>query len=301
MKHNDGQIKTVGKLLVTGASGFLGWNLCQIAHSAWEIYGTTWTNTVQIPGITTVKLDLRNWEQSQQTFAQIRPDAVIHLAAASKPNYCQTHPDESYLMNVSVSEAIASWCAESAIPLVFTSTDLVFDGLNPPYHEGDRPSPICIYGEHKAIAEQRVLQRHPQAVVCRMPLMFGEASPTSGSFLQGFLQALRQGETLRLFADEYRSVTSAKTASQGLLLALEQAPGLLHLGGKEVISRYDFGLLMAEVFDLPQELIQPCQQQDVKMSAPRPPNVTLDSSRAYSLGYNPRSLREELFDLKKNT
>jgi len=287
----------VAKLLVTGASGFLGWNLCQIAQSAWEVYGTTWTNSIQIPGITTIKLDLRNVEQFTQSFNEIQPDAVIHLAAASKPNYCQTHPDESYQMNVTVSAEIAAWCGEAEIPLVFTSTDLVFDGLNAPYHEGDRVSPICVYGEHKAIAEQKVLQRHPKAVVCRMPLMFGAASPTAGSFLQGFLEALKQGKTLGLFTDEYRSVTSAKTASEGLLLALEQTSGLLHLGGKESISRYDFGLIMAEVFDFPKDLIQPCQQQDVVMSAPRPPNVTLDSSRAYGLGYKPRSLPQELLEL----
>lgn len=287
----------MAKLLITGASGFLGWNLCQIAQSAWEVYGTTWTHSIQIPGTTTIKLDLRDREQFTQSFNEIQPDAVIHLAAVSKPNYCQTHPDESYQMNVTVSEAIAAWCADAEIPLVFTSTDLVFDGLNAPYHEGDRVSPVCVYGEHKAIAETRVLQRHPNAVVCRMPLMFGEASPTSGSFLQGFLEALKRGETLRLFTDEYRSVTSAKTAAKGLLLALEQAQGLLHLGGKEAISRYDFGLLMAEVFNFPQDLIQPCQQQDVTMSAPRPPNVTLDSSRAYEMGYNPRSLAAELLEL----
>lgn len=204
-------------------------------------------------------------------------------------------------MNVTVPEKIAAWCGEAGIPLVFTSTDLVFDGLNAPYHERDRPSPICVYGEHKAEAEQRVLQSHPSAVVCRMPLMFGEASPTSGSFLQGFLGALKRGETLRLFTDEYRSVTSAKTASKGLLLALEQAQGILHLGGKEAISRYDFGLLMAEVFDFPKDLIQPCQQQDVVMSAPRPPNVTLDSARAYELGYAPRSLTEELSEISSSS
>jgi dTDP-4-dehydrorhamnose reductase len=284
----------VRKLLITGASGFLGWNLCGVARATWQVYGTTFTHDINIPGIATINLDLGDFKQLKHCFATLQPDAVVHLAAASKPNYCQVHPHESYRLNVSVAEEIAACCAEAAIPLAFTSTDLVFDGLTPPYKETDPVSPICIYGEHKAQAEQRVLARYPQAAVCRMPLMFGRASPVAESFIQGFIRTLQKGEEIHLFTDEYRATTSATTAAKGLLLALDSVAGLIHLGGKERLSRYEFGVLMAEVLGLPVSLIKPCQQQDVTMSAPRPPDVTLDSAKAFALGYAPLSLREEL-------
>ncbi|MGL5133578.1 MAG: sugar nucleotide-binding protein, partial [Planktothrix sp.] len=70
--------------------------------------------------------------------------------------------------------------------------------------------------------------------------------------------------------------------------------GILHLGGKERISRYEFGLLMADILDLPKHLIQPCSQSDIKMFAPRPPDVSLDSSKAFNLGYQPLSIGKEL-------
>ncbi len=60
------------------------------------------------------------------------------------------------------------------------------------------------------------------------------------------------------------------------------------------MSRYDFGQLMAEVLELPQERLKSCQQKDVQMAAPRPADVSLDSSMAFALGYQPLSLREEL-------
>ncbi|MGD2183530.1 SDR family oxidoreductase [Lusitaniella coriacea] len=286
------------KLLITGASGFLGWNLCHIARKEWDICGTTFSHALDIPGVTTRSLDLRDFEALKQLFAEVKPDAVVHAAACSKPNYCQNHPNEAYGMNVTVTRNIAGLCADAEIPCVFTSTDLIFDGLNAPYKETHSPNPICIYGEQKVIAEESARSRYPKIAICRMPVMFGLPSPASPSFLQGFIRTLREGKEIALFTDEYRSSVSASTAAKGLLLALEKAKGTIHLGGKERLSRYDFGRLMAEVLELPSTGIKACLQKDVKMSAPRPSDVSLDSSKAFDLGYNPPLIREELEQLK---
>jgi dTDP-4-dehydrorhamnose reductase len=74
----------------------------------------------------------------------------------------------------------------------------------------------------------------------------------------------------------------------------KQVQGMIHLGGKERLSRYDFGRLLVEVFQLPATRLKSCRQQDVKMAAPRPADVSLDSSKAFHLGYQPLSVREEL-------
>ena len=140
-----------------------------------------------------------------------------------------------------------------SIPYVFTSTDLVFDGLNPPYKETDPVSPVNLYGEQKVMAERGILVRYPVAAICRMPLMFGVATPPATSFMQPFMQTLREGKELSLFTDEFRTPVSGKTAAQGLLLALAIS-GIIHLGGKERVSRYDFGRLLIEVLQLPNGL-----------------------------------------------
>jgi dTDP-4-dehydrorhamnose reductase len=287
------------KLLISGASGFLGWHLCQKAKPDWDVYGTYASRRLDIDGVNLIKLNLTDFHALKQLFEQLQPAAVIHTAAHAKPNFCQKYPRESFEINVTASLNLAGLCSDFDIPCVFTSTDLVFDGLNPPYRESDRVSPISYYGEQKMLAESGMLARHPQTAICRMPLMFGVASPTAESFLQPFIKTLREGKELSLFIDEIRTPVSASTAANGLLLALEKKiAGILHLGGKERISRYDFGCLMAEVLQLPQNLLTLCQQKDVPMSAPRSPDVSLDSSKAFSLGYQPLSIREELQALK---
>jgi dTDP-4-dehydrorhamnose reductase len=288
------------KLLITGASGFLGWHLCQIAKQEWEVYGTYFSHSLEIPGIKMLKVDLVDFQELKQIFDAVQPAAVIHTAAISQPNFCQTHPDESHAINVTASCNIAGLCADSSISCAFTSTDLVFDGLNAPYRETDPVCPVNIYGEQKVMAEEGMLKRYPMTAICRMPLMFGNETPTATSFIQPFIQTLKQRKELNLFIDEFRTPVSGKTAAKGLLLALEKVNGLIHLGGKEIISRYDFGRLLVEVFQLAPDGLKGCQQKDVKMAAPRPSDVSLDSSKAFSLGYQPLSLREELQDLGKN-
>ena len=125
--------------------------------------------------------------------------------------------------------------------------------------------------------------------------MFGKAAPVAQSFLQGFITNLQADKQLNLFVDEYRTPASATTASRGLLLAIaKQVSGILHLGGKERISRYEFGLLLADLLGCDRALIKPGKQKDIVMAAPRSPDTSLDSSRAFALGYAPLLIEEEL-------
>jgi len=286
------------KLLVTGASGFLGWNLCQVAKQEWEVYGTYFSHTIEIPGVTLLKIDLTDFQEIKRIFSEIQPAAIIHTAAQSSPNFCQTNPEITGSINVTASCNIAGLSADYSIPCAFTSTDLVFNGLNAPYKESDPVSPVNLYGEQKVMAEEGMLERYPMTAVCRMPLMFGIAPPTATSFMQPFIKTLREGKELSLFTDEYRTPISGTTAAKGLLLALEKVHGCIHLGGKERVSRYDFGRLLVDVLQLPAAGIKTCLQKDVEMSAPRPPDVSLDSAKAFALGYTPLSLREELEALR---
>ena len=283
------------KLLITGASGFLGWYLCQIAQEKYSVYGTYFSHQIEIPGAKTVNVNLTDENQLRQVFQDIQPTAVIHTAALSQPNFCQTHPQESHKINVIASKNIAELCADASIPCVFTSTDLVFDGKNAPYKETDSVNPVNTYGEQKVMAEEEMLKCYPMTAVCRMPLMFGAATPTAKSFIQGFIETLQQGKELNLFIDEFRTPVGALTAAKGLLLVLEkQFNGCIHLGGLEKISRYEFGKLMVKIFQLANAKIKPGKQQDVKMAAPRPSDVSLDSSVAFELGYSPFSVKKEL-------
>ncbi len=286
------------RLLVTGASGFLGWHVSQAAqHLRWEVFGTYWTHPVSIAGVSIHKVDLCDRVELRSLIDTLKPDAVIHCAAASQPNWCELNPDLSYVINVTASWDLAALCGDRQIPCVFTSSDQVFDGQQGSYSETDPVSPINRYGEQKVAAELGMRSRHADMRICRMPLMFGVA-PTAPSFIQPFLTQLKSGQPLKLFTDEFRTPTSGFTAAKGLLLAVDCQQPLLHLGGEERLSRYAFGITLARVALLPQDLIQPCKQADVSMAAPRPQDVSLDSRLAYKFGYCPLSIEQELQQLQ---
>jgi dTDP-4-dehydrorhamnose reductase len=287
----------IKKLLVTGASGFLGWNICNIAKKEYQIYGTVYSHPVDIDNVQVIKLDLTDYNGLKRVFNEIKPDAVIHTAALTSPNYCEKHPDESKLINVDSSINFAGLCADRSIPFVFTSTDLVFDGEHAPYAEDDPVRPVNIYGEQKVAAEEGVLNTYPLAAVCRMPLMFGPASPAYRTFFQEMIDAIKNGGALKLFIDEYRTPVSAVTATEGILICLDRWHGIVHLGGVERISRYNFGILLSEIIGSNKADIIKIRQADLPMSAPRAKDVALDSSKAFRLGYKPLPLREELIGL----
>jgi dTDP-4-dehydrorhamnose reductase len=275
------------KLLITGASGFLGQYLCSLAPAGWQVHGIGHHH----PGLNGERLDLTDESALQDYFQTLQPDAVIHAAAMSQPNACEDNPIASHQINVVASHHLAHLCAAAGIPLLFTSSEQVFDGLNPPYRESDRVCPINLYGEQKVAAEVGILQRHPGATICRMPLMYGAI----GSFIQPFIARLRSGETLNLFTDEIRTPVSGTAAAQGIFIALEKrVQGYLHLGGRERLSRYAMGLLLVELLQIQNPNINACRQADVKMAARRAPDTSLDSAIAFGLGYAPETMRQGL-------
>lgn len=299
------------RLLITGVSGFLGWHVARLARKNWQVTGTYFTTKRQVveryfQAIDSGRIDLTDLRDMREMISTVRPHAVIHTAALTDPNYCETHPTESFRINVDATRTLASLCEEQEIPFIFTSTDLVFDGTKAPYTESDPPQPISVYGEHKALAELEVLERYPLAAICRMPLMFGNPSPVHGSFLQWMLSRLHNGEALPLFQDEFRTPVDATTAAKGLLMAASSAmpeaeeeeiarvSGLLHLGGRERMSRYEFGMLLQDLVRAPNARIVPVHLGDVTLAAARPPDVSLNSEKAFGMGYDPQPLRDAL-------
>ncbi|MDX2002117.1 MAG: NAD(P)-dependent oxidoreductase [Chitinophagales bacterium] len=287
------------KLLLTGASGFLGYNICKVPQREWQILAFVNKRHLAMANVHTMHVDLTNEVLLSAAVLREKPDAILHIAAQANPNYCQEHPQESFTVNVRATELLAQLAAQLNIPFLFTSTDLVFDGKQGNYTELDIPLPVNTYGEHKLQAEQLVMSNYPKAIICRMPLMFGNGGSQAQSFMQPFLQKMQAGEELALFEDEYRSVLGGNSAAKGLLWALEHFPaGIYHMGGKERLSRYEFGLRMQKVFHLPKAVIKPISQREISMPAPRPADVSLNSAKAYALGFSPMEIEEELRLLK---
>jgi dTDP-4-dehydrorhamnose reductase len=278
------------RLLVTGAAGFLGWQVSRKAAGSWQVFGLCHTHRLDFAGVVPIFFDLLELSRMTALFEEIRPDGVIHTAAASDPNFCEGYPVATRPVNVDVPERLSGFCADRGIPFLFTSSDLVFDGESSPYGEDDPTGPVCIYGDQKATAEKKVLARNPDALVCRLPLLFGASGSIHTAFDYRMRQALGKKEPLRLFRDEFRTPVDAGSAAAGLLQFLGREKGMLHLGGRERISRLDMGRRLARLMGVASPAIVAVSQAEVRMPAPRAADVSLDSSRAFGLGYDPKGL-----------
>jgi dTDP-4-dehydrorhamnose reductase len=287
------------RLMVTGGSGLLGASVCRAASTEAEVIGLYWRHEPREAGFRPVRLDLTDFRGLKAAMAELKPDGVIHTAAISHTALCEKDRAATRKINVQATVNLAGLCADRGIPFVFTSSDLVFDGRNAPYCEEDPVNPINAYAEQKVEAETGILERHPAAAVCRMPVMFGLADGEPKGALRGLLLRKGEGEPVKLFTDEIRTPAGAPEAAAGLLIALEKAKGLLHLGGNERISRYRFAHLAAEVFETDTSLFVPCLQSDLALKPARPPDVSLDSTKARALGYNPPSLKSQLEHLRE--
>ena len=285
-------------LLVTGASGFLGWNICQKVNLDWTIVGTFCSRSAIIPLVKLIKVDLTVYRELKQLFKDVKPSAVIHTAAISDPNFCQENRDISYRINTEAAINIAGLCGDLDIPCLFTSSDLVFDGLNPPYSEENKPSPLNVYGEQKVMAERGMKDRCSSVVICRMPLMFGTSGTSGASFLQPLLRQMKMGIEVNLFEDEIRTPLSAKNAVEGLMIALERSPEIVHFGGLERISRYEFGKLVVDAFNIRSAKLNPCRQREIRMAAARPLDVSLTHEKAAKMGFQPETITASLERLK---
>lgn len=290
------------KLLITGVSGFLGWNIAKYIESnlskKWQVIGTYQHNPCNLPNVKAIQVDLTNSNSLNQLFAEHQPDAVIHAAALSKPNDCQNEPELSHKINVLVSLRISQLCQTANIPMIFTSTDLVFDGTQAPYKESDATSAKSVYGIHKVEAEEAILKAYPEALICRMPLMFGDAPAHASLFFSFVVNALKAGNELRLFNDDVRVPVSGQVAAQGLLHVLGKTSGILHMGGDEQVTRYEFGQKIVESFGIEGAKLTSISMDDVDFAAPPSKDVALDCRLARALGFHPPSLNEQLSSLK---
>jgi dTDP-4-dehydrorhamnose reductase len=273
------------RILVTGASGRLGSALIDrlTGERRHEIVAWSGTTRGRSVGIPLLPVDLCHAPAILESLEAADPDAVIHAGAVSSADAVYRGRTRARAVNVEATRFLAAWAASRGRRLVFTSTDLVFDGSKSWYREDDPARPILAYGRTKSEAERFVLVV-PGGLVARLSLLFGSTPSGRLGFIDLAIDALRRGEPRPFFEDEFRTPLDYRTAADILVRLVEsEAVGIVHVGGPERLSRFELMRRAALAAGVDPHLVRSGRQADAILPEPRPADVSLDTSRLAAL------------------
>jgi dTDP-4-dehydrorhamnose reductase len=270
------------KIVLIGASGFLGWHLAHTLKDRGAVWGTYCSNEVAVPGVTTVRLDFASPSDIAVFLRKVTPDVVIHAAAMINVDVCEREKTRAKQINEDATEIIAGEAASMGARLIYCSTDMVFDGLKGMYSEEDRPRPTTCYGATKLAGEKWVTSANQRNIVMRLSLMYGIGHAAHGSFLDWLMGRLNRGDAAPLFTDQFRTPLFVGDVCDAVCACLDRGAisGIYHLAGAERLNRYDFGIKVAERFGFPKGLLNPVLMAQLPSLLPRPRDVSLRNEKA---------------------
>jgi len=286
------------RMLITGASGFLGGIIADALKHDFQTSITYNTTPLQLDGCQALQLDFCQPETVTYVLENAQPDIVVHCAAQASGAVCQMKPELAEQINVNGTRMLLESLSSTDCFFIHISTDLIFDGNKAFSTENDTPNPVSIYGQTKLRAEQAVQELSKNYVILRPALMYGPVSPTGkGSFVQWMDHAFREEERVNLFEDEYRTPLYAPDVAKAIKRLTEIKPKhrIFNFGGPERITRVQFGHILAKICGHDESKINPTRLTDLDTGYPRPTDVSMDSTRIQKeLGIELTSVEEGL-------
>jgi len=248
------------KILITGANGFTGMHLClSLVQKGFDVHalGRGESRLPLLDKLAYHSIELTSVRSLLKIFEQVSPDVVIHTAAMSKPDICETQRDECLKNNVEVTRYLLEASRHFPVHFIHLSTDFIF-GENGPHREDDSASPLNFYGESKLMAEKLILQTELAASIVRPVFIYGSMLPLGRpSFIQWVQQKLLNGEKIKVVADQLRTPTYVQDLCDAITTILTfKKTGIYHIAGKDILSPYDMAITVAKVLDLNVDLIE---------------------------------------------
>lgn len=272
--------ESVMRIVLTGASGQLGAYLVdRLAESGHDLVAWSGATEGRRGHVALTPIDLTRSAHVERTLDAISPDVILHAAAISSAEAVRLDLTRAQAVNVEATMTLAEWCIRRARRLVFTSTDLVFDGSRPWNREDDPAEPILAYGRTKRDAED-VARGVPGGLIARVALLYGPSRCGRPNYLDRSMSALRRGDPQRFFEDEFRTPLHYATAADVLVRLVESgASGIVHVGGAERMSRWELMRRLAREHGLDERLVLANRRADAMLAEPRPADVSLDTTK----------------------
>lgn len=291
------------RVLITGGTGLVGGALIATAgaeHRLTVLHKRDYP--LRIAGVEGLVADVRNREQLTDLFNRCEFDAVIHAAGIANVDYVERHFNEGWESNVIGTENVVDLALKKDVKLVYLSSNAVFDGKVGLYREKDVTNPVNQYGRIKVECEKLVSRLCPEAAIVRPILMYGWPPPQArANPVIWLIDRLKKGEKTPLVTDVYENPLWAHHCAEVIwrIIGLGKS-GIFHVAGQDVVNRYEFGRLTAEVFGLDASLLQPVGSTYFPAIAPRPKNTSFLTERMQAeLGMVPVTLSNGLQRMRR--
>jgi dTDP-4-dehydrorhamnose reductase len=289
------------RLLVTGSNGLLGQKIIYrlLELNEFEIHAAARGDNrlIETKGYHYHSLDIGNQNEVDTIIDTVKPDVVIHTAAMTNVDACETDKAGCLINNVNAVEYIIKACNRNNAHLVHVSTDFIFDGEDGPYDEEAKPNPVSYYGWSKMEAERIVKEQSQSWAILRTILVFGVVDHMSRSNVVLWAKgALEKGSEMNVVDDQYRMPTLAEDLAEGCILAARQhAKGIYNICGKDYMSVFELVERVADFYGLPKDKIKKVSSSTLNQPAMRPPKTGFILTKSINtLGYNPHSFEEGL-------
>jgi len=288
------------KILIIGGSGLFGTKLLQYFRekSNNEVEFTYLKNKIPFPN--GHSLDITDTDKTIMLISKINPDVVIHTAALTNVDLCETDKVLADSINVSGTLNVVEGCKITKSKITYISTSFVFDGKKQKYLENDSPSPTTYYGITKFNGEELVRNSNSSYLILRtdQPYCWTEPWHHTNSVLR-VIANLRSGKEHNEIVDWKNTPTYVPDFVNASAQLLDyNATGIYHIVGSDFINRYEWSLLTAEVFGLDKNLIKPITSDKLNLAARRV-NVNLDNQKLYKkIGISMKGVKEGLLQMR---
>lgn len=267
------------KILIIGASGFLGRELIPILSTDFHVIGTSYSQVSD----QTISLDITNPKQVEAIIEKIDPSIIVITAALTDMDHCETDRDLAMKINVTGVESIMRWCSPRVV--VYYSSDAIFDGVKGNYHEEDQPSPLNFYGETKLKAENLV-KKNPRHLILRTSMLYTDQSE-SPKFINYLIRNLSQGKAVNVAMDYTTCPTFISDVAKATLTLLQKkCRGVYHVAGASALSCHKMALDIISKWGFDPLLVHPVKRAELLLKAPRAENTTLNISKLKGEGIN---------------
>ncbi len=288
------------KLLITGANGLLGQKLVFLFSEVEniEIIATGRGEArLDFGKAKYLNVDLSDRNEVCHKILREAPTHIIHAAAITQVDICETNHELCWENNVIASENLIEVASGLNAYFQYISNDFGFDGTAGPYNENDTPNPVNFYGESKYAVEQLLRESRLDYSIVRTVLVYGVGQQLSrGNIVLWVKSKLEKGEVIKVVDDQVRTPTLVEDLAKGCKLIIDQeATGIFHISGKDTVTPYQLALKTADIFGLDKSLISSTNASEFKEVGKRPPKTGFNISKAReTLNFKPVALEEGL-------